>query len=203
MTFQAYLDNIHRRRARRPTTSSRSRRRRACIGPGITASRLIAWLKHDFDLGHGHAMAIWAVFKTNGWSARIRRRRPDAQASKANDARRDHPIRGARRTAAWAARVACRGARRSSSILVALHAIKPELDPSWRFMSEYAIGRQRLDHDARLPDLGENLRRAGAGTETRGSNYARPRRGCVLVDRGRRAGACGRVCARSRYREAR
>lgn len=43
--------------------------------------------------------------------------------------------------AAWAARLACAGTAIVASILVALHAIKPELDPSWRFLSEYAIGR--------------------------------------------------------------
>jgi len=28
---------------------------------------LVAWLKQEFDLGHGHSMAIWAVFKEEGW----------------------------------------------------------------------------------------------------------------------------------------
>jgi hypothetical protein len=27
----------------------------------------VSWLKEDFDLGHGHSMAIWAVFKSKGW----------------------------------------------------------------------------------------------------------------------------------------
>jgi hypothetical protein len=27
----------------------------------------VAWLKREFDLGHGHAMALWAVFKDKGW----------------------------------------------------------------------------------------------------------------------------------------
>ncbi len=33
------------------------------------AGELVAWLKKEFDLGHGHSMAIWAVFKDNGWVA--------------------------------------------------------------------------------------------------------------------------------------
>jgi len=33
----------------------------------MKASELVAWLKKDFDLGHGHSMAIWAVFKDKGW----------------------------------------------------------------------------------------------------------------------------------------
>jgi Domain of unknown function (DUF4287) len=26
------------------------------------------WLKAEFRLGHGHAMAVWAVFKDSGWT---------------------------------------------------------------------------------------------------------------------------------------
>jgi hypothetical protein len=25
------------------------------------------WLKQEYHLGHGHAMAIWAYFKSKGW----------------------------------------------------------------------------------------------------------------------------------------
>jgi hypothetical protein len=28
---------------------------------------VVGWLKQDFGLGHGHAMAIWCAFKLNGW----------------------------------------------------------------------------------------------------------------------------------------
>jgi hypothetical protein len=35
--------------------------------PDMKASALVAWLKQEFDLGHGHSMAIWAVFKDRGW----------------------------------------------------------------------------------------------------------------------------------------
>ncbi len=27
------------------------------------------WLAKEHDLGHGHAMALWAVFKSKGWVA--------------------------------------------------------------------------------------------------------------------------------------
>lgn len=40
--------------------------------------------------------------------------------------------------AAWVALVAV---AISSGLLLILHAVKPELDPSWRMVSEYAIGR--------------------------------------------------------------
>jgi hypothetical protein len=40
------------------------------------------------------------------------------------------------------ARLALAGTLAVALIVVALHAIKPEFEPSWRFVSEYAIGRQ-------------------------------------------------------------
>jgi len=29
----------------------------------VKAGEIVAWLKEDFDLGHGHSMAIFALFK--------------------------------------------------------------------------------------------------------------------------------------------
>ena len=42
---------------------------------------------------------------------------------------------------ATASRVAAAGTIAVALIIVALHTIKPELEPSWRFISEYATGR--------------------------------------------------------------
>ena len=33
----------------------------------MKAGDLVKFLKEEFDLGHGHSMAIWAVFKDRGW----------------------------------------------------------------------------------------------------------------------------------------
>lgn len=33
------------------------------LNPAVKATQITDWLKKDFDLGHGHAMAIYAVFK--------------------------------------------------------------------------------------------------------------------------------------------
>ena len=68
MTFQAYLDNIRKKTGKTPDDFFALAKSKNLVGPGLTASRFIAWLKADFDLGHGHAMALWAVFKRNGWA---------------------------------------------------------------------------------------------------------------------------------------
>jgi len=33
--------------------------------PTMKARELVAWLKQEFRLGHGHSMAVWAAFKDN------------------------------------------------------------------------------------------------------------------------------------------
>jgi hypothetical protein len=33
------------------------------LKPGVKAGEIVVWLKQDFDLGHGHAMAIYALLK--------------------------------------------------------------------------------------------------------------------------------------------
>jgi hypothetical protein len=33
------------------------------LNPSTKATEIIAWLKQDFELGHGHIMAIFATFK--------------------------------------------------------------------------------------------------------------------------------------------
>jgi hypothetical protein len=33
------------------------------IKPSVKAGEIVAWLKEEFDLGHGHSMAIYALLK--------------------------------------------------------------------------------------------------------------------------------------------
>jgi hypothetical protein len=35
--------------------------------PDRKAAEFVAWLKPTYGLGHGLSMAIWAVFKDEGW----------------------------------------------------------------------------------------------------------------------------------------
>lgn len=68
MSFQAYLTNI-----RAKTGKSAADFRALAAGKGFTANgtlkarvkagEVVKWPKDDFDLGHGHAMAIVALLK--------------------------------------------------------------------------------------------------------------------------------------------
>jgi hypothetical protein len=63
MSFQAYLDNIQAKTGLSPDDFIAKARREGFLRPGIKAGQIVAWLKRDFGLGHGHAMAIVAVLK--------------------------------------------------------------------------------------------------------------------------------------------
>jgi hypothetical protein len=67
MTFQAYLDNIRAKTGRTPEEFKALAAKAGVYRPDMKAGELVAWLKREFDLGHGHAMALWAVFKDKGW----------------------------------------------------------------------------------------------------------------------------------------
>ena len=68
MSFQAYLDTIERNTGKTPAdvralAASRGLTSDGGIVPGVTATEVTDWLKADFGLGHGHAMAIYALLK--------------------------------------------------------------------------------------------------------------------------------------------
>ena len=68
MSFQAYLDNIQAKTGKTPADFRRLAAQKkftagGTLAPGVKAGEIIAWLKADFDLGHGHAMAIVALLK--------------------------------------------------------------------------------------------------------------------------------------------
>ena len=73
MTFEAYLQNIKAKTGRTPDDFYALAREKGIAGPSLTATQLTNWLKDEFDLGHGHAMAIWAVFKSKGWASAPKR----------------------------------------------------------------------------------------------------------------------------------
>ncbi len=68
MSFQAYLDNIQTKTGKRPAdfrtlAAAKGFSDGGGLKPGVKAGPIIQWLKNDFDLGHGHAMAIVALLK--------------------------------------------------------------------------------------------------------------------------------------------
>ncbi len=68
MSFQAYLDNIQTKTGKSPEELQRLATEKEFleggqVKPEVKAGQIVQWLKEDFDLGHGHAMAIYAYFK--------------------------------------------------------------------------------------------------------------------------------------------
>ncbi len=68
MSFQAYLDNIQAKTGKSPEDLKKLAEKKGFllkgkIKEGVKAGDIVAWLKKDFDLGHGHSMAIYALFK--------------------------------------------------------------------------------------------------------------------------------------------
>lgn len=68
MSFQAYIDNIKAKTGKTPEDFKSLAKRKGFIidgklNPKVKATEVTNWLKQDFELGHGHAMAIYATFK--------------------------------------------------------------------------------------------------------------------------------------------
>lgn len=62
MSFQAYLDNIETKTGKTPEELIALAKDRG-YGPDTKAGEIVEWLKTDFDLGRGHAMALVHVIK--------------------------------------------------------------------------------------------------------------------------------------------
>ena len=68
MSFQAYLDNIQEKTGKTPEDFLKLAQKKgfsdsAGLRDGIKPEDIVSWLKTDFELGHGHAMAIFALIK--------------------------------------------------------------------------------------------------------------------------------------------
>ncbi len=62
MSFQAYLDTIERKTGKTPADFIALAEAKGLTEPDVKATPIVAWLKEDFDLGRGHAMALVHVF---------------------------------------------------------------------------------------------------------------------------------------------
>ena len=68
MSFQAYMDNIQAKTGKSPADFKKLAAAKGFLEKGklkasVKAGEIVQWLKDDFELGHGHAMAIYALFK--------------------------------------------------------------------------------------------------------------------------------------------
>jgi hypothetical protein len=68
MSFQSYLKNIEAATgwdaaAFREFAEKKKFTNKGVLNPAVKAGEIVQWLKDDFSLGHGHAMAIFALLK--------------------------------------------------------------------------------------------------------------------------------------------
>ena len=68
MSFQAYIDNIKAKTGKTPADFKKMAEEKGFLKNGellktVKATEVTNWLKQEFELGHGHAMAIYATFK--------------------------------------------------------------------------------------------------------------------------------------------
>ena len=63
MSFQAYLDNIEDKTGLSPRQVIALAQAKGYDDPTTKAGVIVDWLKADFDLGRGHAMALLHVIK--------------------------------------------------------------------------------------------------------------------------------------------
>lgn len=66
MSFQAYIDNIQKMTGKSPEDFKKLAEEKGFLENGelaVKATQITNWLKEEFELGHGHAMAIYASLK--------------------------------------------------------------------------------------------------------------------------------------------
>jgi hypothetical protein len=66
MTFQAYIDNIYAKTNKTPKDFLKDAQTAGMVGPDIKVAEIVKWLKSEYGLGHGHAMAIVLTFRKAG-----------------------------------------------------------------------------------------------------------------------------------------
>jgi hypothetical protein len=63
MSFQAYLDNIEAKTGKTPNEFVAMAKEKGFDAPGTKAGLIVDWLKADYGLGRGHAMALVHVIR--------------------------------------------------------------------------------------------------------------------------------------------
>jgi hypothetical protein len=67
-SFQSYLRTIKEKTGKGPAdframAEQKGFTQNGALKPTVKAADIVGWLKSDFELGHGHAMAIYALLK--------------------------------------------------------------------------------------------------------------------------------------------
>jgi hypothetical protein len=68
MSYLAYLKSIQTKTGKSPAdfrslAEKKGLTKNGQVAAGVKAGAIVKWLKDDFQLGHGHAMAIYALLK--------------------------------------------------------------------------------------------------------------------------------------------
>ncbi|WP_316789050.1 DUF4287 domain-containing protein [Pedobacter frigoris] len=68
MSFQGYLKTIKEKTGLEPgdfrnKAEEKHFTENGLLRPEVKAGEIVSWLKNDYDLGHGHSMAIYALLK--------------------------------------------------------------------------------------------------------------------------------------------
>ena len=66
MSFKTYIDNIQKKTGKSPDDFKKLSEEKGFLQNGtviVKATQITNWLKEEFELGHGHAMAIYAALK--------------------------------------------------------------------------------------------------------------------------------------------
>src|ERR1700722_1677352 len=63
MTYQAYLDTVREKTGLSVEDFKRLADEQGLLRPGVEAGEVLRWLKTDYGLGHGHAMAIYGTLR--------------------------------------------------------------------------------------------------------------------------------------------
>jgi hypothetical protein len=67
MTFQAYMDAVKEKTGKTPEQLKTEATKLGVYSPDMKATELVVWLAERYELGRGHSMSVWAIWKSKGW----------------------------------------------------------------------------------------------------------------------------------------
>lgn len=67
MSFQAYIGNIREKTGKTPEMIRQDAVDQGILEDDMKATSFTNWLKSEYGLGHGHAMAMWKYFIDHKW----------------------------------------------------------------------------------------------------------------------------------------